>query len=278
MLSGFYTVASGMLSQQRDLDVIGNNLVNQQTPGYRADRTLISPFEMELATRREASGDAALGRGAPAAVVSEVATLMQNGDLRETGRSFDLAINGDGFFNIRAENGQIMLTRGGNFDTDENGDLVLPGVGRVLGRNGDTLRVGGPGFRVDETGQVYNQDDRRVGSLMLTAPEEGSALTKLDGGLFRAPQGANMRIVNDARLVRHGLDTAIRLADHRWDGPQGRFADRFNLNSEEGKINYESRILRRRFRPFRLSAIHEHHRQQSGQYQYRGLPEGNDGV
>ena len=184
MLSGFYTVASGMLSQQRDLDVIGNNLVNQQTPGYRADRTLISPFEMELATRREASGDAALGRGAPAAVVSEVATLMQNGDLRETGRSFDLAINGDGFFNIRAENGQIMLTRGGNFDTDENGDLVLPGVGRVLGRNGDTLRVGGPGFRVDETGQVYNQDDRRVGSLMLTAPEEGSALTKLDGGLF----------------------------------------------------------------------------------------------
>lgn len=206
MLSGFYTVASGMLSQQRDLDVIGNNLVNQQTPGYRADRTLISPFEMELATRREASGDAALGRGAPAAVVSEVATLMQNGDLRETGRSFDLAINGDGFFNIRAENGQIMLTRGGNFDTDENGDLVLPGVGRVLGRNGDTLRVGGPGFRVDETGQVYNQDDRRVGSLMLTAPEEGSALTKLDGGLFRAPQGANMRIVNDARLVQGSLE------------------------------------------------------------------------
>ena len=206
MLSGFYTAASGMLTQQRDLDVIGNNLVNQQTPGYRADRTLVSPFEMELAARREAAGDTALGRGAPAAVVGEVRTLMQHGDLRETSRSFDIAINGDGFFNVRAQNGQIMLTRGGSFDADENGNLILPGVGEVLGRNGDVLHVGGPGYRVEQNGDVYDQNNRRLGRLMLTAPQEGSTLTRLDGGMFRAPQGADMRIVEDAQFVQGSLE------------------------------------------------------------------------
>lgn len=206
MLTGFYTIASGMLTQQRDLDVIGNNLVNQQTPGYRADRTLVSSFEMALALRREAAGDGDLGSGAPVAVVDRVVSLFHTGDLKETGRSFDLAINGDGFFNVATADGTTVLTRGGSFDVDESGTLVLPGVGTVLSRWGGPLRVGGPGFLVDETGEVFDQEGRDLGALLLTAPEEGSTLTKLEGGMFLPPQGVPVRVVNDALVVQGSLE------------------------------------------------------------------------
>ena len=73
MLSGYYTIASGILANQRNIDTIGNNLVNIQTPGYRGERVINSSFEMELMTRRESTGNEVLGDGIGhvAAIVDE---------------------------------------------------------------------------------------------------------------------------------------------------------------------------------------------------------------
>ena len=139
MLSGYYTIASGMLSNQRNLDAIGNNLVNSQTPGYRGERVVNSAFEMELMTRREATGNEVLGDGVGqvAAIVDDSVTMFQSGLLKDTGRNLDVSINGSGFFNIAAADGTTYLTRNGGFDIDEEGYLILPGYGRVLGQNGE---------------------------------------------------------------------------------------------------------------------------------------------
>ena len=61
MLSGFYTISSGLLTRQRELDVISNNLVNTQTPGFRGDRMLTTSFEQELLIRKEQGGKQAIG-------------------------------------------------------------------------------------------------------------------------------------------------------------------------------------------------------------------------
>ena len=48
MYSGFYTLASGILTRQNEIDVLGNNITNIKTPGYKTDRVETSAFEMEL--------------------------------------------------------------------------------------------------------------------------------------------------------------------------------------------------------------------------------------
>ena len=89
MLSGYYTIASGILTRQRELDVIGNNLVNVTTPGYRAEKMLISSFDQELLTRQEAyQTDALAESSSTAAVVDEVVSLFHNGTIKQTGRGF----------------------------------------------------------------------------------------------------------------------------------------------------------------------------------------------
>lgn len=191
MLSGFYTAASGLLTQQRDLDVIGNNLSNARTPGYRADRTVVSSFERALSVRLEEHGQGgALGGGAPAAVVDEVVSLFEAGDLQDTGRSLDLAVDGNGFFNIQGNDGNIYLTRSGQFDVDEQGYLVLPGAGRVLGEDGAPIQARGSGLQVERDGTVLDADGNYAGRLLLTMPPEDTALTKFNNGLFTLPAGA----------------------------------------------------------------------------------------
>lgn len=185
MLSGYYTIASGMLSNQRNLDAIGNNLVNSQTPGYRGERVVNSAFEMELMTRREATGNEVLGDGVGqvAAIVDDSVTMFQSGLLKDTGRNLDVSINGSGFFNIAAADGTTYLTRNGGFDIDEEGYLILPGYGRVLGQNGE-IQVNTSDISFLSDGTIQNADGEEIATLAITAPADYATLTRNDNGMF----------------------------------------------------------------------------------------------
>ena len=129
MLRGFYTAASGVLMQERTLNVLTNNLVNARTPGFRASRVVSTTFEDEYLVRLEKGASGAIGTGAPVRIVSDVPTLFDPSSLEETGRPYDLAINGEGFFNILTTDAQgnerQYLTRNGNFDVGKLVDKVL---------------------------------------------------------------------------------------------------------------------------------------------------------
>lgn len=185
MLSGFYTIASGILTNQRNIDTIGNNLLNLQTPGYRSERVVVSSFEQELMIRREQQGVEVLGdgTGATAAVVGDTVTLFSGGTLKPTDRGLDAAINGEGFFNITGADGVNYLTRNGGFDIDEQGYLILPGLGRVVGENGAIL-VGGSDIAIREDGSIENAGGELLGRLLITAPDENTALERQANGMF----------------------------------------------------------------------------------------------
>lgn len=206
MFSGFYTLASGMLTQQRNLDVIGNNMINGQTPGYRADSLEISAFEKELLSRETAQGDLYYGAGAPAAIVSNVYQLMHGGTIKNTERNMDIAVDGSGFFNIQAatDNNVTYLTRNGQFDVDAEGYLELPGFGRVLGTNGQPLQVQNEHFTVEEDGNIFRQDGTLAGTLQLTVTD--GTLVKLENGMFQLPQGANAMQATGFRTVQGNLE------------------------------------------------------------------------
>ena len=118
MLEGLYSAAAGMSAQQEQLDAIGNDLANASTTGYKAERVAFSDL---LYNNVNMAGSASSdGAGAKAQVIGH---SPQQGAIKETGNPMDLAIEGEGFFQI-TRNGQPALTRDGNFSVDANGTIV----------------------------------------------------------------------------------------------------------------------------------------------------------
>ncbi len=147
-------------------------------------------------TRIEKGNTQRIGLDSPIQLVRDVPTIFDTNSLVETGFPMDMAINGEGFFNIQSDipaeednggpqveggSGPILLTR--SFALDEEGYLILPGVGKVLGQEGP-IQVDGSNFVVDGEGKVFNSDGTQVGILQITEPSEDAELDKTSNGLY----------------------------------------------------------------------------------------------
>jgi len=182
MLSGFYTAASGLLMQQRNLNVSSNNVANLKTPGYKAQQVISTTFAEVLVTRQERNNSQVIGGRTQMRVLDDVFSDFEPNYLEETGRELDFAISGEGFFNIQGQD-RNYLTRNGSFEIDEEGYLVLAGVGRVLGKDGP-LRVVTNDFTVEADGTVKNAKDRKIGQLLITQPADLQGLSQAPNGLY----------------------------------------------------------------------------------------------
>ena len=202
MLRGYYSAASGMLVQQRTLNVIGNNMVNSQTPGYRAQRVMEKTFDQEIVSRYENGKYTTIGNGKQVNEVETIDTKFDKSSVYETENPYDMAILGDGYFNISGEGGKTFLTRNGTFNIDNEGYLVLEGVGRVQGENGD-IYVGGNDFKMDISGNVYDNTGSYSGRILITKPTEDSQTLKFQNGLFLTD---NVEQVEDVHLKQYGYE------------------------------------------------------------------------
>ncbi len=193
MFTGLYTAASGILSHQREIDTIGNNLVNAQTPGYRADRVVLSDFEKQLMTRLDGTNTDTLGNGSgsPLVVVDSVVTTTNSGTLKQTDRGLDFALGGDGYFTVQGEDGATYYTRSGNFELDGEGYLSLSGLGRVLGTGG-AIKLDSADVTATSDGTLYNAAGKAVGQLRISSVPAGTAIEKLDSGAFLVKGGGAM--------------------------------------------------------------------------------------
>ena len=185
MFSGYYTIASGLITNQHAIETIGNNIDNALTPGYRAEHTVRSAFEQQLLSRLDSQGTASLGsqKGFPIATVSGSVTSFEPGTIKETDRNLDAAINGDGFFVVKGTDGQNYLTRNGSFSVDDQGYLQLAGCGRVQGALGD-IHVGTSDIKIDAAGIITDRQGNTLGTLSIVQPADVKALTRADNGMF----------------------------------------------------------------------------------------------
>ena len=202
MLSGFYSIASGLLSNQRNLDVISNNLVNADTPGFRAERMVFTTFEHELMIRKEASGRYPIGSASPITLADDVLTLHHSGVYEDTDFPFDLALDGPGYFVVQGNEEQPYLTRGGRFNMDTEGYLILPGKGRVLGVDGNPIQVRNALFSVNGDGVVSNDAGRRIGTLMVVSPPLAEDLTRLNNGMYQLAADVATQPAEGYRLLQ----------------------------------------------------------------------------
>lgn len=205
------------MANQKSLDVIGNNLINSETTGYRAERTVYSAFEMELMTARSNGFQKVLGdgTGSPIAVIGDQKTLFQSGTIETTNRSLDVAINGDGFFNITGEDGTTYLTRNGGFDLDTEGYLVLPGVGRVLG-SGGYIRAAGTNISIASDGTVTSASGGSLGRILVSSPADYSSLERTESGMFTSdgflPASTNYKLIQNS-LEKSNVNLNVELTN-----------------------------------------------------------------
>ncbi len=187
MVRGFYTLGSGMLSLQRSLDTISNNVANIQTAGYKRKMLTTSTFDQQLVARMESGNSGRIGKGAIVRYVDVLHTDYSQSSLTETNIPFDIALVGDGFFRLQPFNEDMentLLTRNGHFTLDEEGYLILEGGGRVLGESGPIM-LGTSNFSVDEDGYVYLQgDDSPVDRISLAYPTDYDNLVVYAEGLY----------------------------------------------------------------------------------------------
>jgi flagellar basal-body rod protein FlgG len=129
MIRALHTAATGMDAQQQRIDVISNNLANVNTTGFKKQRADFQ--DLLYQTVRAPGTTSAQGTFVPTGVqigtgVRTAAThrSFTTGDLMQTGNQFDMAIEGQGFFQVTMPGGQIAFTRAGNFELDQQGQLV----------------------------------------------------------------------------------------------------------------------------------------------------------
>lgn len=195
MLRGFYTAASGVWSQEKNLNNIANNISNASTVGYKKDNLILGTFGEHMTLRMNAyqrTGYEEIGPDLYMQVADAKYTNYAQGGFEATTRPMDLSIMGDGFFVVVGEDGEELLTRDGQFSLDEEGYLVLPGFGRVQGENGD-LEIGTSAMTVDRAGTVYiaNEDGEAedIDKLLIAIPDDYATLEKSRNGLYTAAGG-----------------------------------------------------------------------------------------
>ena len=160
-LTALFTGASGLSANSTALDVVGNNLANLNTTGYKTQRTLFKDQVYQLINPGSAGSGTTGGTNAAqlgyGVNVGAVDTQFTQGAVNPTGRPLDAAIQGGGFFVLHTATGQVY-SRAGNFGVDANGFLVDPSTGARVQRTG-TVGEGSatsPGF------QVSGDNDIRV--------------------------------------------------------------------------------------------------------------------
>lgn len=173
MVKGLFTAYTGMVEEQRRLDVVSNNLANAATNGYKKEGITSQSFSDELAVKiKDTSSynlNRRIGRMSLGTHVGETYTDYSQGSYDETGNETDLALAGDGFFALsftdKAGNTSVKYTRDGAFTLNAQGYLVTKDGDYVLNANGAMNSDPGQAnyiqldpnqtFTVNELGQIY---------------------------------------------------------------------------------------------------------------------------
>lgn len=226
MLRALYSAAAGMNAQQTNLDVIANNLANVNTTGFK--KTKIEFQDLLYETQRSAGAEQGSGDQVPTGVqighgsqVVATSKIFTTGELSRTGERFDVAIQGDGFFELQMPDGSKAYTRDGAFKTDVNGRIVnsdgLPvqgfqpvpsGTNHVsIANNGDVTYTGPGGnttFRIQLVRFTNPAGLEAMGrNLLRETPASGSAElgNPAENGFGSLAQGylelSNVKIVEE---------------------------------------------------------------------------------
>lgn len=203
MLRSMYSGVSGMRGFQTKLDVIGNNIANVNTTGFKAGRVMFKDVMSQTiagvtapdGTDQAGSNAKQIGLGVS---IGSIDTLHTGGSAQTTNNPTDLRIDGDGFFLVKlnADQETPFLTRAGDFHVDALKNLVTSDGMFVCDSGGAPINLGGAvSFSISQDGTIIQKladgttdNGIKIGVGKVTNPE---GLEKVGGNLYRMTLNAN---------------------------------------------------------------------------------------
>ncbi|MEK6788402.1 MAG: flagellar hook-basal body complex protein [Pseudomonadota bacterium] len=188
MIDALNIASSGLAANQAWIDSISNNVANMQTVGYKRSQVNFQDLVQPVGTAEAAGKNAAIpvtGAGIQASSQSQVFTP---GDVRQTNNPLDIAIQGDGFFEVSLPSGELAYTRAGRFHVGADGQLAL-GHGQTLTSD---LRVPPDvaSVQIQPDGvvkaRIANSNElMTVGQILLASFASAEQLQRSGDGLYR---------------------------------------------------------------------------------------------
>lgn len=212
MVRGLYTAYTGMANEQKRLDVITNNLANSATVGFKKEGVTNQAFDEVLTAKirdgSEAYVNQAIGSMSLGVKIGEVYTDYGQGAMRSTGNSYDLAIEGEGFFKVRMNDDSgtdtFRYTRNGSFKVDTQGYVRDEDGNYVQGASGD-LQVPAEvaeNVAIDAMGNIFVGEEV-FDTVSVVDFEDYDYLKKLGSTMYEPVEGANE--IEAAGWVRQGF-------------------------------------------------------------------------
>ncbi|MEB3286480.1 MAG: flagellar hook-basal body protein [Vampirovibrionales bacterium] len=197
MIRGLYTAASGMMNSLLANDTLSGNLANADTVGFKKNRVSFQAFPEVMIQKMSADGTAAVGNISTGSRVRESRIDFTAGSMYQTGNTFDMAIEGPGFFTIQSkDDGKTYYTRAGHFTIDgdgflstANGDFVLGSLGKI------NTKQESPPFNITSSGDLTSHpggETRGQGKIIdrikITRFENDAFLQKASDTMFAPTQ------------------------------------------------------------------------------------------
>ena len=215
--------ATGMLAQQTNVDVISNNIANMTTTGFKRQRVdfkdLIYQNINRPGTQSTDQGSLMpsglqLGLGVR---VGSVYRINEQGPLQITDNPLDLALTGDGFFQIELPSGETAYTRSGVFQINQDGEIVTSNGLRLS--PAITVPTDAISVEINESGEVFAQmpnqtDMQNLGQIQIASFVNPAGLEALGDNLFVETEGSGAPVVgnpaedNFATIRQGALETS----------------------------------------------------------------------
>jgi len=192
MIPGMFTASTGMIANQLYVDTISNNIANVNTVGFKKNRVEFQ--DLLYQQLRPAGAEFTAGSTVPSGVEvgmgvkpTSVAKIFKQGDFINSGNQFDIAIEGDGFFQISMPDGSTAYTRDGAIKVDANGQFVtsdgfpyLPNITIPDGTINTTIGSDGTVSALDQAGTSTN-----VGTLQVAMFANPQGLKSVGKNLYQ---------------------------------------------------------------------------------------------
>lgn len=199
MVKGLYTAYSGMVNQEHRMDVLTNNLANVNTNGYKKEGATSQSFDAVLAYKIKDASEGynlakRIGINQPGVKIGEGYTDFEQGAIKTTGNTFDLALTDSGFFAVeftdKSGNTSVKYTRDGDFTLTQDGELVTRDGDPVLNTNGQAVKIN-PNLdtQINVSGQLI-QNGRVADTIQVTDFVDYNYLEHYGENYFQPIEGA----------------------------------------------------------------------------------------